>query len=378
MTVSVAAPRLQILVNGTPIPALSAEVNTNNYYHADSFRAEIVVVDSAVKQSGFGAAFWCADGTGGSAAPVMITVQVDPGTALGGANWTTLITGRVDNVEYDPFNGTVSIDGRDRTADFIEARTFETFKNQTSSQIAKVLAARHGLTAQVTNTTTLADRYYTQDHDKITLNDFTRVTNEWDLLTFLAQQENFDVFVFGNTLYFQPSTAPGQNPIAFNFDAASQPYLISNGVSPKLKRALTLARDITVTVQSWSSKQQSAFKVTAKATGTRAQSGAASTKAGATTTQNYVLTRPNLTHDQAQTLANQTLGQLSAHERVVSIEMPGDVTMQPRQGLRISGTGTNFDMDYYISDITRMISAEGFTQTVSAKNSSPKNQTTVG
>ncbi len=277
-----------------------------------------------------------------------------------------------------PATGELHLDGRDRTADFIEAKTFETFKNQTSSQVATTLAGRHGMQVQATATNTLVERYYSIDHDKTTLNDFARVTTEWDLLTFLAQEEGFDVFVVANTLYFQPSTPPNQNPITFSLDVQSRSWLIANGISFRFQRALTLARDIQVTVQTWSSKAKSGFKVIARATGAAKASAAQTAQHGAPTTQNYVFTRPNLTHDQAQNLANQKLAELSRHERIVNVEMPGDVTTQPRQGLRITGTGTDCDTTYYIEEVERRIDVEGFTQTITAKNSSPKDTATLG
>jgi phage protein D len=375
-TVPVQKPRLQLLINGVAIPALSAEVNSNNYYHADSFKATLLPDDPTLAGYGLGRQFWGADATGGTNSPVMVTVQVDPGLAPQ-PNWTTLIVGRVDSLSFDPIGGELEIEGRDRTADLIEYRTFQTFKNQTSSQIATTLAGMVGLTAQVTATTTPVERYYSADHDKITLGDFTHATTAWDLLTFLAQEEGFDAWVSGNTLYFQKSPPITQNPLVFDFSQTNR-YWTANLCTISQKRALTLARDIQVTVQSWSSKAKSGFKVTAKATGVRASSAAATAKAGSTTTQNYVFTRPNLTKQQALAFAKQKLAELSLHERGISIEMPGDVTTIVRQGLQIIGTGTQFDITYYITEINRTIDADGFRQTVYAKNQSPKNTSTVG
>jgi phage protein D len=371
----VAAPRLQLLINGTAIPALSADVDSNNYYHADTFKASLLFTDPKVSGAGFGATFWGAQETGQN--PIMVSVQIDPGTS-GQANWTELLLGRIDHVEIDPITGIVDLTGRDRTADFLETKTFKAYKNQTSSQIAAALAAEHQMQTQITATTTLVDRYYTTDHDKLTLNDLSRVTTEWDLLTTLAQYEGFDVWVKGSTLYFQPPQPLTQSPLVINL-AAGNPWVTANAVDVKFGRALTLARDIMVTVQSWNSKSKTKFSVTAKATGTKKGSAGIVAPAGQSTTQNYVFTRPNLTHEQAQALANQKLAELSRHERVITIDMPGDVTTQPRQGLQITGTGTDWDMAYYIDDIGRRIDArDGFKQTIVAKNQSPKDTTSVG
>jgi phage protein D len=373
----VTKPRVQLLINGTAVRCLEAEVRSNNYYQADAYSAVLVPDDPLYGVAALNSAWWCADTTGSTAQPVLATVQIDPGFSQS-PNWTTMIVGKIDALEYDPMTGELHISGRDLTADMIEARTFGSFKNQTSSQVATTIAGRHGLTPQVTATTTPIDRYYVVDHDKLTLGDFTHATSEWDLLTYLAQKESFDVFVVGTTLYFQPSAQPGQNPITISL-AHGAGYLVSNGIDLKFKRSLTLARDISVTVQSWNSRQAKSFKVTAKATGARKATAGAAPAAGTGNTQNYVFTKPNMTHDQAQAFANAKLAELSQHERVIDVSQPGDVTTMPRQGLRITGSGTDFDHDYYICDVTRHISAaEGFRMTFEAKNQSPKDVSVVG
>ncbi len=153
--------------------------------------------------------------------------------------------------------GVIRAEGRDLTAALIEARTQETFANRTASEIAQLFAGRHNLAAEVTETRTPVGRYYQDEHDRITLDQFSRATTEWDLLVFLAQQEGFDVFVSGTTLYFQP---PAGADVALTLSPDTVLDL-------RLERSLTLARDIEVTVKSWNSRQQSAFTQTARARG---------------------------------------------------------------------------------------------------------------
>ena len=378
MSGTLRAPGLQLVISGKPIPALTAEVSSNGFYHADSFKAELYTGNAAVMAAGFGAAFWADAGTGSTPAPVMIAVQVDPGTSAR-PGWTTLISGRVDDLDYDPMTGVVNITGRDRTADLIEARTFQSYKNQTSSEVATKLAQEHGLTPNIAVTTTLIERYYSADHDKLTLSDFHHAVNEWDLLTFLAQQEGFDVWVSDTTLNFQPPPPITQNPLVFDISPLGASYAVANGIDIKLSRSLGLARDIEVTVKSWSSQQAKAFTVTAKSSNTKASSAAATAKAGSSATQNYNFTRPNLTKQQALDFAQKKAHEISLHERKVTVSgQPLDVTTTPRQGLQITGTGTGYDMTYYVTEVTRSMSAEAFTQTVTAKNQSPRDVTTVG
>ena len=93
---------------------------------------------------------------------------------------------------------------------------------------------------------------------------------------------------------------------------------------------------------------------------------ATSPSATATT---YVVLRPNLTPQQAMTLATQTLSDLSRHERVITATMPGELNLAPRSLVMLQGTNTAFDQTYAVDEITRRISIrDGFVQTVRAVN----------
>lgn len=115
---------------------------------------------------------------------------------------TKLIYGQADTIDYDIAADIVTVRGRDLTRVFIDAKTTEKFQNQTSSQIATTLATRRGLKAVVTATKTPAGAYYDIEH--VNLMD---ERTEWDILSFLAQQEGFNVYVKDQTLYFGPPTS---------------------------------------------------------------------------------------------------------------------------------------------------------------------------
>ena len=190
------APRLRVIANGSVLSgAIEADIVSNNHYAADRFTAS-VALDA---DPGNGPAFW--------ASQTDITIDVQA-SLDGGASYTSLVQGHVDTVDLDPIARAARISGRDFTASLIETRTQETFANCTSSEIAELLALRHGLQAQVTKTATPVGRYYQDEHDRLTLDQFSRAISEWDLLVFLARQEGFDVFVSANVLYFQRAASP--------------------------------------------------------------------------------------------------------------------------------------------------------------------------
>ncbi len=335
LTSTLRTPTLTVLADGAPLPNLvDADILANAHFAAARFRLRLAI-DPAT------AAGLLQPGS-------VLDIQL----SLGGAP-TSLIQGEADTIRLDVLNRIVEVDGRDLTARLLDARTQETFSNQTASEIAETLAARHRLTPDVTPTSTLAGRYYSSEHDRVSLGQFSRTTTEWDLLTFLAAREGFEAFVSGQTLTFAP------------LGSTSTIQAISPGLclSLSLEHALTLARDIEVTVKSWNSRQQSAFSQTAKSTG-RSRGGGAP--------QRIVVVRPNLTSNDALQLASRILADLSAHERIVHAELPGELALTPRSRVQLTGTGTDFDQLYYVAELDRHLSVDhGFTERLRLKNTPP-------
>lgn len=326
-------PRLNVLANGVPlVGATEASVLSTGYFSADQFRVRAALTGDA--------AVWAGSAT------IFVDVQMAL-SPLGG--FASLVQGYADLVSIDPIGGTVLLEGRDLSSQMIEARTQETFANQTSSEIATTIAGRHGLAASVQATTTPVGRYWELEHDSLTLNAATKSTTEWDLLVRLALREGFDLWVSGTTLFFQPpdqTTPPTVLPV-------------TTAMATRLDRELTFAGDIVVTVKSWHSRAGSACVQTAQ------------TSRGAAASREYVYVVPNLTPDAAQAYAQNVLTQLTQHELVATLEMPGELTLMPRASVLLQGTGTIFDTVLRIDEVERRLhSTRGFTQRVRARAAS--------
>ena len=335
-------PSMQVLVNSAVLGGvLEASVSSNSHYAADRFRLRAALAD--------------VDPVFLSAASLQIEICVGVDSSL-----RSLIVGLADRIDIDITRGLIEIEGRDYCAGLIEARIQQTFSNQTSSEIAEGFAQGQGLLADVAQTRTPVGRYYQSEHDQVALDQFCRATTQWDLLVFLAQHEGFDVWVSGSTLHFQPAIV---SPV-------TQTILPADCISLRMQRALTLANDIEVVVKSWNSRQQSAFVQVARQAGQRTGAGKQ--------TQRYVYVRPNLLADQALQLAQRILTDLSRHERLVQLTMPGDLVLAPRSMVAIGGTGTDFDQVYQVAEIEREFSVErGFVQQVKVKNSTIINTSTI-
>lgn len=351
------APRLRILADKTPLDgAQSFTITSTNNRQADQFNAQFALIPG----SGFSATWWSLQSR------VRLTLQAGFSNPAGGVSgWRTLLVGDCDTMDLDLPHGIVRVAGRDLTALLIDQKLAETYQNQTASQVATLLAKAVGLTPNVAPTTTLIGRYYTADHTNTALGQFSEARTQWDMLVYLADQESFEVWVEGTTLYFQP---PPAKPTV-----VSLPYIQGmipqfGGMSLALHRAMTLAKDVQVRVRSWNSNHKEGFTVTVR--------GSIKTNAGAVVKlgppQIYSFVKPDLTHAQAQVFAQQKLVEISRNERVVTVQMPGDLTTTTKDMVSLSGTGTSFDQNYYIDTLERVMDLKsGFVQTLTLKNHTP-------
>ena len=356
-------PNGAVTVNGLYVPWESFEVDSNNYYEADTFRIDIPSgsLPATVTPSYFSST---------PAVLIQIFAGFPPFPALfSSLGLDSLIVGQVDDITYDPVKTLITLSGRDLTAKFIDNKTTEKFQNLTSSQIASLLANRRGLTPVVTATTTKVGKYYQIDNARL-----TDQKSEWDLLNYLAHEENFDVFVQGQSLYFQPKvseTATTPYVIYFNEPFISSGAPVGNFVELELGRNLTLAKDIIVKVRSWNQKQKKGFVKTATATHNKntVLAGAAQPIGDA---QTYSYVYPNLTPQQALQKAQNLLAELSKHEMRASIVLPGNNLIKAQNIIKLTGTGTNWDQNYYADSVVRTMSiTEGYNMRIEAKNHSP-------
>lgn len=357
-------PRGQVVVNGVILPWVSLEVDNNNFYVADTFKVEFAA--NYLSNNNINTLV--------NAPILLVNILIGYPTPTNNVTSTgmqSFILGQVDDLEYDPFEQIITISGRDLTGRFIDQKSSEKFANQKSSDIATTIANRRGLSAQVTKTSTSVGNYYSVDYTRM-----TREVSEWDLLTYLARNEQFDVYVQGSTLYFQPP----QTSLIYNIPIklAQQGLTLpnSNVMNIKFSHNKTLAKDVIVIVKSWNMIQATGFIVTAKMTHQRGAKNFG--VGGSTTPQTYSYTFPNLTKDQAKQKAQQLARAITSHELLVDITMPGDITLTKKSLLQVTGTGTVFDTQYYVDSIMSKLSFDGgFEMTVRAKNHSPITQVTL-
>lgn len=76
-----------------------------------------------------------------------------------------------------------------------------------------------------------------------------------------------------------------------------------------------------------------------------------------------------LLQDQVKNIALRQAQEVQTFKRIVEVNAPGDVNVNPQMSLTLSGTGTCFDQSYYIDTVTHVFDFEGgYRMTVEAKN----------
>jgi phage protein D len=359
------APRSLVRLNGSAIGAvISWQIDNNSNYQADTFRVDLAAGKLLTAQN----AAWLT-------AQADLSVEILAGfpanpNAPTAEELTSFIIGRVDDVLFDPVQNTITLSGRDYTSQLIDTKTTETFNNQSAADVVRTLAARHNMTANATSNATWVGSYYEIDHRRL-----TDEHTEWDLLTWLAHQEQCSVWVSGTTLNFQPLPDPSTAEtyvIQWIPPTASSGAPQANVIDLKFARNLTLAKDVTVIVHSWNTKQKKGFQVSAKATHTKNKT-LRNTSIPYGEPQVFTQTIPDLTQQQAQVQANSLLASISAHEVRLEASLPADNILSTHMLVTVRGTGTAFDQVYYPDSVVRSMSVgEGYRMELSAKNHSPE------
>ncbi len=344
-------PRCRLVVSGSVISGCqSFEISNNNLGQAATFFVQ-VADDTRAREIG---TQWRDSDVIDTSVQVGFVPLGLPENAV---DWQELISGRVDRIRLDPVTGTITLEGRDYAARLLDLPVTENFLNCTSSEVAEQLAQRCSLSASVEQTSSIIGQYYQIEHARVALSRFSRFSTAWDLLSSLAQIEGFDLWVQGSSLYFRSSSYTASTVHTIGFQPSSQtsasPSL--NVSSLTLERSLALAGGVPVSVSSWNSRQRR--RVSARSTGASAASNLP-----------INIVRPNLLQDTAQMLANGIYGQTSGHERRLIATMPADLTLSPRDGVRLTGVGSSWDGTYRVDSVDRELTlAGGFVQRFTAK-----------
>lgn len=349
-------PRAWLKVEGEALPVLSLDVTNTTTRSSDTFSASL-----ALRGNGKDAAFWAGKSS------IKCEAVIDDGSGP-----KTMLEGQADHIEVDFSHGTVHVSGRDKSDQPIEAKTTEKFLNKTASEVAKEIAGRRGLQADVDDTKDKVGTFYGNETAKLTDQD-----TEWNLLSRLAQREGHSLYITGGKLFFKKasgnqagdSAADGADSVFKINYAAPTPanHARGNFTLLQVTRNCSLAGEVKVKVKSWNTEKKEGVKAE-KTKGGPGSGGAASRQP---LTYEYRL--PSLTQEQADNIAQQRLDENTKHELTLTCDAPGDTSITVPGKVQLTGTGTDFDQTYFLTTVTHSV-RDGYRMAIAAKNKSEGGQ----
>ena len=335
-------PRCYLVVNGSQIPCLAAQVTRNSERTSDTFSARLSVTQSA--QYGMDLAAWADFQPDGDASIVF-------STAPGGGDAVTMITGAIDIPVINWQSMTVGVQGRDKGSSLTEKRRSQKFQNQQSSDIVSSIAQDHGLDVAAIPGSGFAGKIWDQDTVHMVIN-----RSDFEVLNDLAEREGFRWYVDGTTLYFEPTEQDNGAYQVFWQPPTPDSYASANAMDLRTFRNMTAAKSHEVNVSAWHHKDKKQYNAKATSPGVGSDSVI------------FEHHHNGRNQDQVETLANSRLKNAIRHDCNVAVKLPGDLGIDVRQKLQLSGTGTVYDQSYDIDSIVFAMSWEsGFTMDITAR-----------
>jgi len=359
---SVNAPRGIVHINGKKVLWDQFEVINQNYYQADTFQMQLPLLG---QPNGVDLDYWLSQS--------IILVEIFAGfpknpNSYSESDLDSIFFGTVEPLETQKISGIVSISGRDLISKFIDNKIYEKYPNNTSSQIVEKLCTKEGLKFNVVPTTTPVGQYYNIDY----VQNLNSTSTEWDLITYLAQKENYLAYMKGQVFNFVP--IPIQTADAYLLNCFTPPDgspIKGNFTDIKVSRDLTRSRDIIVEVKTFNMRTGHPQTITVKATPNKSTyiKGMAQ-PIGEAQVFSYVKT--NYTPEQALAWAQQQILALSSQERLLWFTDDYNNTLQKNSIIQLKGYSPSADQTYYPSSITRSMHFDGGASIeVNAKNHSP-------
>jgi hypothetical protein len=342
MSATLRQPRAFVAVAGASLVPIECSVDVSLHQSADTFYAKLPLDNDA----GLDEVFWA--GT----APIPVTINATSDQLIGGM--TALLVGQADEPLIDFAQRTVLIKGRDLTGALTDLKTSEKWQNLSNLDIITQLAGRAGLTVNFAGTTDQAGLQFDQDYTEI-----SDLDSCWNVIVASAKRLGSIAFVKGSVLYIQPLDAAPSSFFKINYSRPTPSQIASGSfVGLTCARNLNLAKDTSIELQSWQHKQgksvTSKFRSKGKHTGSNPSI--------------YQFRAANLSKEQQDRIAKSHLKETLSHERQIRLtNHPGDVTVNPAtMGVSLTGTGTDFDQDYILSNVIHRFSREGYVMDLSA------------
>ncbi|KAB8122519.1 hypothetical protein D3W54_15180 [Komagataeibacter medellinensis] len=358
------APRARLLVNGVEQAQTGLESFTlerTRYRRADTLEMTL-----ALDRTQQATSLWfdVAD-TAGGGVPPDIDIQLQMlDAAQDGAQWTTMFQGIVDHVEWSPAETSVHVQCRDYLARLLDMRVLDGWMNMTGGDVVRAMITAAGLIPDVHMDDGMVGQFWQVEHKRMAAASHGRFQTAFDLASTLATQAGCDLYATGRTVTCAPpATASTANTHGLGYaDTSSTAPLAIGANALRLSRDYQIARGIVVHVMSWDSRQRTKVDYYYSATG-----GSVRPPGGGGSVHSFSL--PGARLDDLQRYARQKYNQIVAHEHTITAQIPGRITLAPRQFMQVSGTGTTWDGTLAVDSVASRFSWQGgFSQQVTLRH----------
>ncbi|WP_102323856.1 hypothetical protein [Komagataeibacter saccharivorans] len=357
-------PRARLLVNGVERTETGLEefsLTRTRYSRTDTLDLTLALDRTKIPANGL----WfdlAAPAEGQALGDIDITLQMRD-EAKAGAQWTTMFQGIVDHVEWSPAETSVHIQCRDYLAKLLDMRVLDGWMNMTGADVVKAMITDAGLTPNVTMTDGMVGQFWQIEHKRKSASSHSRFQTAFDLASYLANMTGCDLYADGKTIVCAPyPTANGDNTQTLDYNDTGPLAPIQMGASGlRFTRDYQIAKGVMVHVSSWDSRQRSRVEYYWSAEG-------GSPKMAERTGNLHSFTLPGARLNLLQQYAEQKYNQIVAHERTITGQIPGRITLAPRQFMQITGTGTTWDGTLDVDAVSSRFSwSGGFSQQITLR-----------
>ena len=360
-------PRARLLVNGTERAETGIEQFTltrTRYSRADTLEMTLALDRAAMPATGL----WFdlpLPSDGSALTELGITLQMRD-AADGGAQWDTVFTGIIDHVALSPAQTTVTIACRDYLARLLDMRICTDWMNMTGAEVITAMATAAGLTPQVSMPQAMTGQFWQVEHKRGSAASHSRFQTAFDLACTLATGAGCDLYTQGTTLVCAPYPTPTQaNTHLLDYvDNGPEQPVRAGAYGLNFTRDYQIGRGVIVHVMAWDSRQRTKVDYYWSAAG-----GSTTPPAQGGTLHSFSM--PGVRLDEARQMARCKYGQIMAHARTITGALPGRITLQPRDFMRLTDTGTTWDGTLDVDAVISRFSWNGgFSQQVTLRSRS--------
>lgn len=260
----------------------------------------------------------------------------------------TLLTGQLDDADFDMIRRTITVTGRDKSAQLHDNKTNDKWINKKTTDIVRELAEKAGIKADVGALSTMAGKMLEQDHVKLSDGvSFSYLINK------LAEIDGARWWVDADgTLHYVPYGSTVGN-YSIYIDQSAQP-IKSDCLHLRITRNIQAARKIRVRLQAWHPRKKRVHEYESTIPGIGDELG-------------YTYHIPALQQDQVEKQAKSQAMEKARHELKVRATVVGDPAISAGMGLTLSGTEF-FDQTFEMDTVHHDFGMRGHTTHITARS----------